>query len=186
MIVQKSGVHEQDEYSNNANSDADVPPLADSLTDVNAKSVIGAAGAGAIVGSIVIGGLITGPVIVGGAAVYATTRSDKIGSAARKVGSKVADAGAYTYAKAKEYDVVGKAKKAGTYTYEKAKVVNEKYDITGKATVAGEAIGSAVMSGFSFANKLLYGKNPNDTSTNTNSASSSGAPSQSQRQNTNW
>ena len=90
-------------------------------------------------GTVVIGGLITGPVIVGGAALYASQKSGRIGKIVKESGAKIADAASFTYRA---------AKKAGSVTMTKAKEFDEKYDMSGKAEKAGTvALDTAVKVG---------------------------------------
>jgi hypothetical protein len=106
-------------------------------TDPNSvKAHLGAAGAGAIVGTIVIGGLITGPLIVGGAALYASSRQDRIGNFLREGGAKFVDVTSYS---------VRQARLASNFTIAKAKEIDANYDISGKATVAGTKVMNAAV-----------------------------------------
>lgn len=96
------------------------------------RAVVGAAAAAAVAGVILIGP-VTG-IIVAGAVVYATTRNDSIGDAARKSG--VAACGAYDFGmqKAREHNVFERLKEAGAATYKKAQDVNNELKITETAT----------------------------------------------------
>lgn len=102
----------------------------------------GAAGAGAIVGAVVLGGL-TGPLVaatmVGGAAMYATTTDGQAGEAVRTIGAKSADAAGYIYDKAEEHQVISKMQSAASATAAKAKEINDEYDLTGKAKAGASA-----------------------------------------------
>jgi len=91
------------------------------------RALLGVAGAGAVMGSVVLGGLITGPIIVGGAALYASQRGGRLGTIVKQGGAKIADAAGSAYRV---------AKRAGNVTMTKAKELNENYDITGKAEKA--------------------------------------------------
>lgn len=122
------------------------------------RAALGAAAVGAVVGTLLIGP-ITG-VVVAGAALYATTRDDKVGGAARAtgtgavtifdkaresaekhhVGEKLAAASAATAKKAAEldeqYKITENVKVATASALSEAKKLNEKYDITGSAARA--------------------------------------------------
>ena len=92
-----------------ANNDSGSPHLpADSDSG---RALLGVAGAGAIVGTIVIGGLITGPVIVGGAAMYASQRGRRINKIVKEGGAKIADAAGATHRAAKQAGSVTLTKK---------------------------------------------------------------------------
>ncbi len=122
------------------------------------RAALGAAAVGAVVGTLLIGP-ITG-VVVAGAALYATTRDDKLGGAARATGSgavtvfdkaresaekhhvgeKLAAASAATAKKAAEldeqYKITENVKVATATAISEAKKLNDKYDITGSAARA--------------------------------------------------
>lgn len=142
-----------------------------------AKASLGAAAVGAVIGCLLIGP-ITG-VVVGGAALYASTRNDDVGKAARAAGGvavqaasktaevaekyhikeKVVAAGTATYNKAKEinneYKLTDKIKSASSGAVEEAKKLNDKYDITGKtsrAFVSGARSASAAISKMGHSN----------------------------------
>jgi hypothetical protein len=136
------------------------------------KKAMGAAVVAAVVGTLLVGP-ITG-VVVAGAALYATTRKDRIGAAAMGVGgaaavgydktkeaaekndvyNRVKAAGAATAKKAGEiderYQVSKNVKAATKATVTEAVRINNKYDLTGQATrgmmSAGAAIGKLVSS----------------------------------------
>ena len=101
-------------------------------TDPNSsRAYVGVAAGGAVMGSIVVGGLITGPVIVGGAALYASSKNGKFGQVVRASGAKFIDAASF---------VSNKAKEVGTKTISAARDLDEKYDLSGKANSAKEAV----------------------------------------------
>lgn len=114
------------------------------------SAVAGATGAGVVAGSVLVGGLIVGPVLVGGAVLVGAQRTDKVGTAVRNAGAKVVDGMNYVGDKAREYQVYDKAKAAGAATYTAAKDMNEKYDITGKASVVGAGIIGGLASGWNY------------------------------------
>lgn len=91
------------------------------------------------VAAVVVGTLVVGPVTgiaCAGAAVYATTRDDAIGDAARALGS----ASIAAYGKAKEidakYGIWDKVKDAASKTASKAAEINAEYHLTDKASAA--------------------------------------------------
>ena len=143
------------------------------------RASLGAAAVGGVIGCLLIGP-ITG-VVVAGVALYATTRDDGIGNAARATGSaavagfdkakdaaeknhvfdKLKVAGAATAKKAGEineqYHITGNIKAATKSTVSEASRLNQKYDITGKAA-------RGVMSGASAVGKLVSGNKSSTTS----------------------
>jgi len=118
-----------------------------------------------------VGTLLIGPitgVVVAGVALYATTRQDKIGEPAVRVGGVAAAGYDSTKAAAEKHDVYNRVKAAGAATAKKAgeideqyKVsknvkaattatvteairINNKYDITGQASRGMKSAGSAI------------------------------------------
>jgi hypothetical protein len=102
-------------------------------TDVRSnRAAVGIAAAAAVTGLILIGP-ITG-IAVAGAALYATTREDSIGDAARQGGVAACNAYDFGMVKAKEHNVYERLKDAGAATYKKAVEVNNELKITEKAS----------------------------------------------------
>ena len=123
-------------------------------------------------------------VVVAGAALYATTREDGVGTAARvtgntavsaydraaesaekhHVGEKIAAVSKATYKKTIEldnqYHISENVKSAGAVAISEAQKLNEKYDITGKSS---RAIASGARSVF----KILEGSNGTATTSST-------------------
>jgi hypothetical protein len=148
------------------------------------RMALGAAAVGACIGTLLVGP-ITG-VVVAGAALYATTRDDKIGDAARttgtaaantydsvaeaarkhKVTEKVSAAAKVTYERAKEidqeYKVTESIGKAGREVANEAKKINEKYDITGHA---GRALISGATATSNTISKLMSSSKSSSSST---------------------
>lgn len=100
------------------------------------KAAIGVAAVGAVVGCLLVGP-ITG-VVVGGAALYATTRDDNVGNAARSTGGAAVTVYRKTMEAAEKYHVKEKVVAASTATYEKAKDINEEYKVTDKVKAASK------------------------------------------------
>lgn len=131
------------------------------------KAALGAAAVGAVVGFMVIGPLTA--VAAGGAALYATTRGDKVGEVARSTGGaaataydKVADLAERHHVSEKisaatrstvkaakqiddEYKVVDKVKSATNEVVKSTREINEKYDITGKTKRATASLATSLM-----------------------------------------
>ena len=115
------------EYTSNEPHNVSVTP-----TDPQSnRAILGAAAAAAVVGVILIGP-VTG-VVVAGAAIYATTRNDQIGDAARKGGAAACSAFDFGMAKAREHNVFDRLKDAGAATYKKALEVDNEFKITEQA-----------------------------------------------------
>lgn len=76
-------------------------------------------------------------VIAAGAAVYATTRNDQIGEAARATGSAAISGYNYSSYLCTKYKVMDKIKSAGEATAAKLAEVNEEYKITDRARDLG-------------------------------------------------
>ena len=102
------------------------------------RAAIGAAAAAAVVGVILIGP-VTG-VIVAGAAIYATTREDSIGDAARKSGVVACSAYDFGMQKAKEHNVFERLKDASAATYRKAQEINDEHKITETAAARAKEL----------------------------------------------
>jgi hypothetical protein len=92
------------------------------------KAALGAAAVGAVIGTLLIGP-ITG-VVVAGAALYASTRNDKIGDATRSTGSAAVSAYGKTVEAAEKYHVREKVGAASEATMKKAQEINEQYKVT--------------------------------------------------------
>lgn len=102
-------------------------------TDVRSnRAAVGIAAAAAVTGLVLIGP-ITG-IAVAGAALYATTREDSIGDAARQGGVAACAAYDFGMVKAKEHNVYERLRDAGTATYKKAVEVNNELKITERAS----------------------------------------------------
>lgn len=121
-----------------------------------------------------------------GAALYATTRQDNIGSAARAtggsavslyekaadsaekhhVGEKLAAAGQATYKKAaqidSQYHVTENLKQATVVAAAEAKKLNDKYDITGNAS---RAVAAGTRSVLKFMDSASSGESPGGRNT---------------------
>jgi hypothetical protein len=100
------------------------------------RAALGAAAAVAVAGVILIGP-ITG-IVVAGAALYATTRDDNIGDAARKGGAAACSAYDFGMQKAREHNVFSRLQDAAAITMKKAKEVNEELKITDTARKLNE------------------------------------------------
>ena len=98
------------------------------------KAALGAAAAGAVLGTILIGP-ITG-IVVAGAALYASTRDDSIGEAARGTGHATVTAYERTMEAAEKYQVKEKVTAATSATYHKMQEINEEYKVTEKVQAA--------------------------------------------------
>lgn len=108
----------------------------------SSKVAVGAAAVGAVLGILVLGP-VTGA-IVAGAAVYATTRSDKIGDAARGTGKVACNAYDKAVEADKKYGIFDRIKAAGQATLQKAAEIDQEYKITDKAqTLAKQAVEEA-------------------------------------------
>ena len=94
------------------------------------RAALGAAGLAAVAGALMVGP-VTG-VCVAGAALYATTRNDEVGTAARQAGS----AACYAFDAAKKYGVFDKIKTVGAATLEKAQQINNEHRVTERVTTA--------------------------------------------------
>ena len=104
------------------------------VSEDSSRASLGAAAVGGIVGTLFIGP-ITG-IVLGGALLYATTRSDNIGEAARSAGTITAN----TYDKAMEaaekHHVTDRVKEATAATAKRVQQINEEYKITDKVSAA--------------------------------------------------
>ena len=94
------------------------------------RAALGAAGLAAVAGALMVGP-VTG-VCVAGAALYATTREDEMGTAARQAGS----AACYAFDAAQKYGVFDKLKTVGAATMQKAQQVNNEYHVTERVSTA--------------------------------------------------
>lgn len=127
----------------------------------SSRAAVGVAAAAGVVGLLLLGP-VTG-IVIAGAAIYATTREDKIGDIARNSGSKVADAYDFGMKKANEHNVFDRIKSAGNMTYNKAREIdkemkitetagikarelNEKHQITERVSASAAEAGPQVMS----------------------------------------
>ena len=97
----------------------------------SSRAAVGIAAAAAVTGLILVGPLAG--VAVAGAALYATTREDSIGDAARQGGAVACTAFDFGMMKAKEHNVFERLKDAGHATYQKAVEVNNDLRITEQA-----------------------------------------------------
>lgn len=102
------------------------------------RAAIGVAAAAAVVGIVLIGP-VTG-VIVAGAAIYATTREDSIGDAARKSGVAACSVYDFGMQKAKEHNVYERLKDASAATYRKAQEINDEHKITETAAARAKEL----------------------------------------------
>lgn len=149
------------------------------VTKVQAS--VGASAAALVVGTILIGPMVG--LAVAGATLYATTRSDDVGTATRAVGTsivtaydkgmeqgkksgffdKMKDMGSKSVAKAKEinneYKLTDKASSAATNSIVKVKEFDKKYDVT-------NSIAKSVTKGANEVTKALSGTK--DTGSNVN------------------
>jgi hypothetical protein len=94
------------------------------------RAALGAAAVGACVGAVLVGPITA--LVVAGAAVYATTRDDDVGNAARKTGEVTANAYDSAMESAKKHKVGEKISEASKATYERAKEIDEEYKVTDK------------------------------------------------------
>lgn len=99
------------------------------------QRAIGAAATGAIVGTLLVGPLVG--VVVAGAAVYATTRDDQFGDAARGMGGLACQAYEKGTELATKYQVKDKLQAAGSATVSKLKEINDEYKVTDKVQEVG-------------------------------------------------
>lgn len=176
MIVVPPNVNPGDTFCLEVHHDAEggaIVTVAEDNVVANANSrqassaAMGAAAVGAAVGFMVVGPLTA--VVAGGAALYATTRGDKVGEVARSTGG-VAVSG-YTSAKSmaekyhvnekiasatkstveaakkidKDYKVVDTVKSATDEVVKSTREMNQKYDITGKTMRASASLASSFM-----------------------------------------
>lgn len=100
------------------------------------RKAIGATAAAAVIGTLLVGP-ITG-VCVAGVALYATTRSDNVGDAARSAGGAVCSAYDTGAEMSSRYQIPQKIKAAGMATVTKMQEIDSEYKLTEKATVAGK------------------------------------------------
>jgi hypothetical protein len=103
----------------------------DSITNPRNESVtsaVGAAAVGAVIGTLLLGP-ITG-VVVAGAAIYASTRNDKIGETTRATGSAAVSLYDKTVQAAEKYHVKEKVSAATEATMKKANEINDQYKVT--------------------------------------------------------
>lgn len=114
-----------------ADSNANRPPPND------IHKAAGAAAAAAVVGTLVIGP-ITG-IIAAGAAVYASSRNDKVGEATLAVGGAAITGFNKVKDTAEKYGVFEKAKQIGGATLEKAKQIDNELKLTDKAKEAASS-----------------------------------------------
>jgi hypothetical protein len=91
-------------------------------------SAVGAAAVGAVIGTILLGP-ITG-IVVAGAAIYASTRNDKIGETTRATGSAAVSLYDKTVQAAEKYHVKEKVSTATEATVKKANEINDQYKVT--------------------------------------------------------
>jgi hypothetical protein len=89
------------------------------------------------VAGVILIGPITG-IVVAGAALYATTREDRIGDVARKGGVAACSAYDFGMQKAKEHNVFDRLKDAAAITMKKAKEVDNEMKITENARKLNE------------------------------------------------
>jgi len=126
----------------NLSASPDVGTRSTPVNHSSSKVAVGAAAVGAVIGTLVLGP-ITG-VIVAGAAVYATTRSDRIGDAVRGTGTVACNAYDKAVEADKKYGIFDRIKSAGQATMQKASEINKEYKITDKAqTYAKQAVEEA-------------------------------------------
>ena len=96
-----------------------------------------AAAIGATVAGLCIGTIIAGPIIgilTAGAALYGTTRSDKVGDAVRGIGAGTCVCYNKTVETANKYHLADKVKDAATVTAHKASAINQEYKISERLT----------------------------------------------------
>mmetsp|Transcript_23108 Transcript_23108/g.33854 ORF Transcript_23108/g.33854 Transcript_23108/m.33854 type:complete len:239 (-) Transcript_23108:290-1006(-) len=98
------------------------------------KACLGAAAAGGVIGCLLVGPL-TG-IVVAGAALYASTREDDIGSTARSAGNVAVSAYDKSVEAAEKYHIKEKVVEAGKATYNKAKELDDEYKIYDRAKEA--------------------------------------------------
>jgi hypothetical protein len=99
----------------------------------DAKKSVGAAGV-ALAGGVILSGPVVGVVLAGGA-LYASTRSDKLGDTTKAVGEATIRAIDKGRELGNKYGVFDKIKEATSATYNKAKEINEEYKVTDKMKV---------------------------------------------------
>ena len=105
----------------------DEPQAASSGSSGWLKAVAGAAAAGVGVGLVASGPIAA--VALGGAAVYATTRSDGVGEAARSVGTGTANAVSAAKKYNEEHNVTGRIAEGASQVYEGAKSMDERHQV---------------------------------------------------------
>lgn len=108
------------------------------MTYTSNERSIGAAAVGAVIGTILLGPVVG--VVVAGAAVYASTRDDRVGEAARSVGGVAYSAINATTELAEKYHVKEKLAAAGTATANKLSEINQEYKVTDKVKEAGSSV----------------------------------------------
>lgn len=122
---------------NNVSGGSTSAPQTGTFISTDAKSsraAIGIAAAAAVTGLILVGPIAG--VAVAGAALYATTREDSIGDAARQGGVVACSTFDFGMMKAKEHNIFERLKDAGQATYQKAVEVNNELRITEQASTA--------------------------------------------------
>jgi len=177
MIVVPPNVNPGDTFCLEVHNDAEGGAMVTVAEDLHvartdgqqsSKTALGAAAVGAVVGFMVIGPVTA--VVAGGAALYATTRGDKVGEVARSTGGaavtayssakhvaekyhvneKISAATKSTVEAAKridnDYHVVDTVKSATNEVVKSTREINEKYDITGKTKRASASLASSLMS----------------------------------------
>jgi len=154
-------------HTGSSGSDSDaVVPARPPPNDIHKAA--GAAAAAAVVGTLVVGPCIG--LVCAGAAVYASSRSDKVGEATLAVGGAAIQGFNKVKDTAEKYGVFEKAKQIGGATLEKAKQIDAELKLTDKASAAASSayskakeldqkheisssIGKSISSGISLASK---------------------------------
>ena len=106
----------------------------------SATKAIGAAATGAVIGTLLVGPVVG--IVVAGAAVYATTREDQIGDAARNVGTYAVSAFDKGTELAKQYHVPEKINAAASATKSKLMEINVEYKVTERISQGASAAAS--------------------------------------------
>jgi len=106
------------------------------------KTALGTAAAGAIGGAVLVGGVLGAPVIGmvagAGAAVYASTRKDEVGTAAKATGQATLAAAQNARRFDDEHQIVSKSKAAAAAVANKTVQVNQEYGVTDKLGTAAK------------------------------------------------
>ena len=99
---------------------------------------LGAGATGAVIGTLLLGPVVG--VVAAGAAIYATTREDKLGEAARSTGSFACNTYEKTVEVANKYQVGEKLKVAGEATTKKLAEIDQEFKVSDNAVKAAQCL----------------------------------------------